>query len=85
MGERVWLTKSAYLKLKGQEVAHYIEATPHRPVLVELADGEEPARNMRPEFDKPKKPKTNFQKKQSDTTRPASGEKKDPDKRAADQ
>ena len=85
MGQKVWLTKSAYLQLQGQDVPHYIEAYAHKPVLVELMDGVEPARNMRPAEDKPEKPMSGFVKKQSDTTRPAGPQKKDSKKRAADQ
>jgi hypothetical protein len=50
MGERVWLTKDAYLQLKGQDVPHYIEASPNRPRLVELPDGVVPNKHMKPEF-----------------------------------
>lgn len=85
MGERVWLTKTAYLQLKGQRAPHLIEASPHRPVLVELSDGVTPARNMKPEAKRPEKPLSGYVKKQSTTTRPAHQQKQDPSKRAADQ
>lgn len=85
--QQVWITKSAYLQQQGQVRPHYVEASPHNPVLVTLAAGVAPARNMKPVAQKPEKPKSGFEKKQSATTRPSHDEHPNfnVNKRAADQ
>lgn len=85
MSKKFWITKSRYVRQVHDAQPHYITASPHNPVLVEMADDVRPDRGMKAEKEAaPEKPLTGFVKKQSSTTRSEKQKPKD-GKRAADQ